>query len=38
MATYEIDMKKNYEKRWNTVGLANGIYMQMIKKYIQQKI
>ena len=35
---YEIDMKKIMSPGGTTVGLANGIYLLMRKKYIQQII
>ena len=36
---YEIDMKKIMSPGGTTVGLANGlVFLQMIKKYIQQKV
>ena len=34
---YEIDMKKIMSPGGTTVGLANGLVLQMTKKYIQQK-
>ena len=37
-ATYEINMKRILKKEGTAVGLANGILMQMVRLYTQQKI